>query len=87
MDIVDEMRGLEIGHEPEGWPSVKMRKISALCDEIDRLRKICMKAKESLYAGTKDGREVADMLEAVFQKANAIAQGREHSERPAGAEG
>ena len=39
MDIVEEMRGFEIDHEPDGWPAVRMRQISALCDEIDRLRK------------------------------------------------
>lgn len=38
MDIVEEMRGFEIDHEPEGWPGVRMRQVSALCDEIDRLR-------------------------------------------------
>lgn len=39
MNIVDEMRVFEIDHEPDGWPAVKMRQISALCDEIDRLRR------------------------------------------------
>lgn len=44
-------------------------------DEIDRLRKICMTAKEALYAGTKDDFEVADMLEAAFLTPNAIVRG------------
>ncbi len=38
MDIVEEMRGFEIDHEPDGWPAVRMRQVSALCNEIDRLR-------------------------------------------------
>ena len=38
MDIVEEMRGFEIDHEPDGWPGVRMRQVSALCDEIERLR-------------------------------------------------
>lgn len=38
MDIVAEMRGFEIDHEPEGWPAVRMRQVSALCDEVERLR-------------------------------------------------
>ena len=38
MDIVEEMRGFEIDHEPEGWPAVRMRQVSALCDEVERLR-------------------------------------------------
>ncbi len=38
MDIVEEMRGFEADHEPDGWPAVRMRKISALCNEVERLR-------------------------------------------------
>jgi len=38
MDIVEEMRGFEIDHEPDGWPPVRMRQVSSLCDEIERLR-------------------------------------------------
>jgi hypothetical protein len=38
MDIVQKMRGFEADHKPEGWPAVQMKQISALCDEIDRLR-------------------------------------------------
>lgn len=40
MDIVEEMRGFEIDHGPDGWPAVRMRQISALCDEIERLRRL-----------------------------------------------
>ena len=105
MDIVEEMRGFEIDHEPEGWPAVKMRQISALCDEIDRLRRridaaplaimdtrdvlgICAPTEEdfpSLYA--LQGKRVRLVLENIPEPSNALAQGREHSERPAGAEG
>jgi len=45
----------------------------AMCqaaDELERLRKICMTAKEALYSGTKDDLEVADMLEAAFLTPN-----------------
>lgn len=38
MDIVEDLRGFEADHEPDGWPAVKMRQISALCDEAERLR-------------------------------------------------
>lgn len=40
MDILEEMRWFEIDHEPDGWPAVRMRQITALCDEVERLRKI-----------------------------------------------
>ena len=38
-DIVAEMRELSDDHEPAGWPAVRMSQITALCDEIDRLRR------------------------------------------------
>lgn len=38
MDIVKDLRGFEMDHLPDGWPAVKMRQISALCDETERLR-------------------------------------------------
>lgn len=37
-DLVANMRALEADHEPDGWPAVRMKEISALCDEIERLR-------------------------------------------------
>ena len=37
-DLVANMRVLEADHEPDGWPAVRMSTISALCDEIERLR-------------------------------------------------
>lgn len=38
MDVVESLRGFEADHEPDGWPAVRMRQISALCDEAARLR-------------------------------------------------
>lgn len=38
-DIVAEMRGFADDHGPGGWPAVRMSQISALCNEIERLRK------------------------------------------------
>lgn len=37
-DLLETMRNFEIDHEPDGWPGVRMRQISALCDEVERLR-------------------------------------------------
>lgn len=36
--LLARMRLLEVDHEPDGWPAVRMRDISALCDEIERLQ-------------------------------------------------
>jgi hypothetical protein len=35
--IVGRVRELEIDHEPEGWPAVKMKMLSRMADEIERL--------------------------------------------------
>lgn len=34
-DLIERMRSLEQDHEPEGWPAVQMRDISALCDALE----------------------------------------------------
>lgn len=37
-ELVQRMRSLEADHEPDGWPAVRMRDISALCDAIEILQ-------------------------------------------------
>lgn len=37
LELLARMRALEDDHQPDGYPAVKMRDISALCDEIERL--------------------------------------------------
>lgn len=37
-DLLERMRGFEIDHVPEGWPAIRMRDISALCDAINDLQ-------------------------------------------------
>lgn len=34
-DLIERMRSLEQDHEPDGWPAVQMRDISALCDVVE----------------------------------------------------
>ena len=36
-DLIDRMRALEDDYEPDGWPAVQMRDISALCDQIEAM--------------------------------------------------
>ena len=36
--LVKRMRSLEADHEPDGWPAVRMRDITALCDAVDTLQ-------------------------------------------------
>ena len=37
-DIVARLSGMSADHGPDGWPAVQMRDITALCDEVTRLR-------------------------------------------------
>jgi hypothetical protein len=46
-DLLARMRVLEIDHDPDGWPAVKMRDVSALCDEIERLRAAVLAEREA----------------------------------------
>jgi hypothetical protein len=34
-ELVSMMRLLEQDHDPDGWPAVQMKDISALCDAIE----------------------------------------------------
>ena len=34
-DVIMRMRLLQVDHEPEGWPAVRMRDISAMLREIE----------------------------------------------------
>lgn len=36
-ELIERMRGFEIDHEPNGWPAIQMRDISAMCDAIESL--------------------------------------------------
>ncbi len=40
MDIVEQMRSFESDHEPDGWPAIQMKQVSALCDEVERLQSL-----------------------------------------------
>jgi hypothetical protein len=45
MGIEKELRSFEADHGPDGWPAVRMRQISELCDEVDRLKAIAAAAR------------------------------------------
>ena len=58
-DLVANMRVLEADHEPDGWPAVRMSTISALCDEIERLRAALASRDEA--AQQPQGQELQEM--------------------------
>lgn len=38
---IERLRSFEADHAPDGWPAIQMRDVSALLDEVERLRGIC----------------------------------------------
>lgn len=36
-ELIERMRGFEIDHSPDGWPAIRMREISAMCDAVESL--------------------------------------------------
>ena len=36
-ELIERLRSFEIDHEPDGWPGVRMRQISAMCDAIESM--------------------------------------------------
>lgn len=36
-ELIERMRGFETDHEPNGWPAIQMRDISAMCEAIESL--------------------------------------------------
>ena len=52
--LVERLRLLEADHEPDGWPAVQLRDITALCSEIDRLRAALLRCGRCEHADTDD---------------------------------
>ena len=38
MELIERLRLLEQDHEPDGWPAVRMRDITALLDALEAAR-------------------------------------------------
>jgi hypothetical protein len=37
-EFIERVRMLELDHEPNGWPAIQMRDLSAAAEEIERLQ-------------------------------------------------
>lgn len=72
-DLMAEMRGFEEDHEPDGWPAVRMRQISALCDEVERLRE---QLAAAIAAETKAQDRCADLEDALRPEWDENGEGR-----------
>ena len=36
-ELIERLRGFETDHSPDGWPAIRMREISAMCDAVESL--------------------------------------------------
>ena len=55
-DLHARLRLLESDHEPDGCPAVQMRDISALLNEVDRLKLLCQTVHDRLLRGESDAK-------------------------------
>lgn len=68
-DLLCRMRGYEVDHTPDGWPAVKMRDVSALCQMIEgakELKKNPMRLAWNPDGYWLDGKLVGDIEDAFY---------------------
>ena len=56
-ELIERLRSFEIDHEPDGWPGVRMRQISAMCDAIESLLAENERLKHNLQVTEQTMRE------------------------------
>ena len=58
---IERLRGFEIDHEPDGWPGVRMRQISAMCDAVESLLAENERLKHNLTTTEQTMREYQEL--------------------------
>ena len=73
-DLVAFLRGFAEDHEPDGWPAIRMRQVTELCDMVESLRhqladeKMChAETREQLAAGQHYAQQLREALEIIRQ--------------------
>ena len=60
-ELIEWLRGFEIDHSPDGWPGVRMRQISAMCDAIESLLAENERLKHNLTTTEQTMREYQEL--------------------------
>ena len=60
-ELIERLRSFEIDHEPDGWPGVRMRQISAMCDAIESLLAENERLKHNLQVTEQTMREYQEL--------------------------
>ena len=58
---IEWLRGFEIDHSPDGWPAIRMREISAMCDAIESLLAENERLKHNLTTTEQTMREYQEL--------------------------
>ena len=58
---IEWLRGFEIDHSPDGWPAIRMREISAMCDAIESLLAENERLKHNLTSTEQTMREYQEL--------------------------
>ena len=60
-ELIEWLRGFEIDHSPDGWPAIRMREISAMCDAIESLLAENERLKHNLTTTEQTMREYQEL--------------------------
>ena len=60
-ELIERLRGFEIDHSPDGWPAIRMREISAMCDAIESLLAENERLKHNLTTTEQTMREYQEL--------------------------
>ena len=58
---IEWLRGFEIDHSPDGWPAIRMREISAMCDAVESLLAENERLKHNLTSTEQTMREYQEL--------------------------
>ena len=58
---IERLRSFEIDHDPDGWPGVRMRQISAMCDAVESLLAENERLKHNLTSTEQTMREYQEL--------------------------
>lgn len=60
-ELIERLRSFEIDHEPDGWPAIRMREISAMCNAIESLLAENERLNHNLTTAEQTMREYQDL--------------------------
>ena len=67
-ELIEQLRSFEIDHEPDGWPGVRMRQISAMCDAIEYLLAENERLNHNLTSTEQTMREYQELAAARLEE-------------------